>query len=284
MAKDGMGTIVKLGLVGGAAYLAWSSGLLSQALAALGFGTAAVTTPPATTTGAGSTGTLPTGGGGSTNTGAPGSGSSPAATPPPAPPPTCAAVKFTCPDGSVLTQTPGNYPGCNTSQWVCPVPPAAAAAANSTNASDLAIALNTRAMKDGVAQGATVLPAATGYPNGQVLYTPQQWNFVMREIYPNAAVIPSTGQATTSEAYVLARLQGLATTNAALGLSGYRGLRGIRQVQHVTGAGMKILQGRAAGGDLLAAVQLRSVGVQVPRVRSGARLRLGPVILPRVAR
>jgi hypothetical protein len=283
MAKDGMGSILKIGLIGGAAYLAWSSGLIGQALAAFGIGTAAAAATPPAGTGAGTTGTQPTGGGGSTNTGAPGSGSGPAATPPPAPPPTCAVVNFTCPDGTVLHQTPGNYPACNTSPWNCPVSSQAQGIQNTTNASNLAIALNARAMKDGVAQGATIAPAVTNFPNGQVLYTPQQWNFIMRELYPGASVLPSSSQPMTSEAYVFARLQAGPTTNAALGLSGF-GLGGIHQVQHVTGSGMKTLMSRAAAGDLLAAVQLRRVGAPVPPVRSGARLRLGPVLLQRVAR
>ena len=178
------------------------------------------------TGGTGTTGTTTGTNTGSTGTTQQSSGTAPVV------PATCATpISHTCPDGSVITQMPTNPPACTIvpdQGWsACPVPSPAAQTQNVVNAGNLAQALNARAISDGVAKGSpSLLPAASGYPNGQVQYTPQQWNYVMNELYPGSSNLPSSANSMTSAMYVLAR-------TSAFGQAGYTGLSGLGQLLRV---------------------------------------------------
>ena len=77
-------------------------------------------------------------------------------------------------------------------------------------AATLATALTARATSDGVAKG--------GLVNGQILYTPQQWNYVFNEMNPgNTKNLPSSSQVMSAGNYVYAR----ASAFGSAGLSGF---------------------------------------------------------------
>jgi hypothetical protein len=213
--SDASGDIIKVVLIGGAAYVAYL--LYENYIASAVPGTVAPTNPaPAGGTTAGTTGSSS----GTTGTTQQSSGTAPKV------PATCGApISHTCPDGSVITQMPTNPPACTIvpdQGWsACPVPSPAAQTQNVVNAGNLAQTLNARAISDGPAKG-SLLPASSGYTNGQVAYTPQQWNYIMNELYPGSTTLPSSANVMSSAQYVLAR-------TAAFGQAGYTGLTGLGQ-------------------------------------------------------
>jgi hypothetical protein len=225
MAKnDTMGEVIKWVLILGGGYLAYEY-IIAPMLA-----TPATPAPAGGTTGGGTTGGGTTGSGGSGSTSGSGSGSGSGNSNPP-PPPTCTVpISHTCPDGTVITQMPTNPPACNLipdQGWSkCPVPSTTTQTQNVVNAGNLAQTLNARAITDGV-HAANLLPAATGYPNGQVVYTPQQWNYIFNELYPkNTQKLPTSSQLMSAADYTLARA-------TAFGTAGYTGLSGLGQLLRV---------------------------------------------------
>jgi len=223
MAKDDtMGEVIKWVLILGGGYLAYEF-VIAPMLA--GTPAAPAPAPGSTSSGSGSSGT----GSGSGGSGS-GSGSGSGGSNPP-PPPTCTVpVSHTCPDGTVITQMPTNPPACNLipdQGWSkCPVPSTTTQTQNVVNAGNLAQTLNARAITDGV-HAANLLPASTGYPNGQAVYTPQQWNYIFNELYPNnTQKLPSSSQLMSAADYTLARA-------TAFGQAGYTGLSGLGQLVRV---------------------------------------------------
>ena len=167
--SDPTGDIIKVVLIGGAAYVAY---LLYENYIASAVPVAAATTTPTTpaTVIAAATGTPIS----STNP----TQITPVTLGPPPPPVNANPLSSTIPN---VTQT----------------------------ASTLATALIARATSDGVAQG--------GLVNGQIAYTPQQWNYVFNEMNPgNTQNLPSSSQAMSAGDYTLAR----ATAFGQAGLSG----------------------------------------------------------------
>lgn len=115
------------------------------------------------------------------------------------------------------TTTPAMPPSTPNPTPATPLPPPPAVNANplsnsipniTQNAATLAAALITRATSDGVAKG--------GLINGQIGYTPQQWNYVLNELYPGSKTLSSSSQIMSASDYVLAR----ATKLGQAGLTG----------------------------------------------------------------
>lgn len=115
---------------------------------------------------------------------------------------------------------------------VPPPPPVNAYPLSSTipnataTAASLASALIARATSDGIAKG--------GLVNGQIAYTPQQWNYVFNELYPGSQNLPSSSQVMSAGMYALQRATAFGQT---AGLSGYgmgrRTMTGAHRINYV---------------------------------------------------
>ena len=104
-------------------------------------------------------------------------------------------------------QLPATTPGTTPPATPPTTPPSAINPAIQT----LASALNDKAMKDGIAPGATIA-------NGKVNYNVWQWNFVMQELNSNAQTLETSdnSRVMTSAQYAAER------ASANIGLSGLR--------------------------------------------------------------
>ena len=142
----------------------------------------------------------------------------------------------------------------------------------------LAHALDARARADGLAAG-TKISAGTGWDAGQVQYNVWQWNYVFKELHPAGANLNTSNNAAVmgADAYVAARASG------GLGLSGLGTFAAMRRPVF-NPAVARMLQSRAAQGDLLAAIHLVNMGARIPRPVSGTRLSLSGLALPVVVR